>query len=106
MIAPSTSSATIRRQGRIRMDTIGAAYDLGPVPRQRTRPRAEPMPGSGSATPQAWIEGVAQPVAKQVEPEHREHDRGTGKAEDPPGAAGEVLVRVGEHRAPLGRPRL
>src|SRR5438445_719604 len=50
--------------------------------------------------------GAAKGVAEQIEPEHREHDRGAREEEDPPRAAGEVPVRIGEHRAPLGRRRL
>src|SRR5499426_3928262 len=59
-------------------------------------------PRARLAPTQPRIERVAQAVAQQVEAEHREHDRCARKAEDPPGAAREVLVRIGEHRAPLG----
>src|SRR5262245_52466590 len=48
------------------------------------------------------VQGITKAVAQQVEPQDRKHDGGTGEEEYPPGAGREVLVRVGEHRAPLG----
>src|SRR2546429_3650669 len=72
----------------------------------RCGPRAVAAARDRSLPAEARIEGVAQGVAEQIESEHGEHDRGPGEEEDPPRAAGEVLVGIGEHGAPLGRRRL
>src|SRR5438067_13541907 len=101
MITPSTSSATTRRQGWIRIDTMMCSL----------RPRSGPAPanaaarwaGPGSRLSQAWIEGIAQTVVKQDEAEHREQDRCTGKVEDPRRATRNVTIRVREKGTPIRR---
>src|SRR6516164_1994515 len=52
------------------------------------------------------VEGVTETVPQQVESENRQDDGGAREEEHPPRAAREVLVRVGQHRAPLERRRL
>src|SRR6185436_14179707 len=71
----------------------------GPRQGARQQPR-------GSVGPEPRVERVAQAVAHEIEPQDRQHDGGAGEEEHPPGAAGEVLVRVRQHGPPLGRRRL
>src|ERR1700753_253343 len=54
---------------------------------------------------QFGIECVAQPVAEQIDREHRDQDGQTRHGDDPPGAV-DVIARRGQHRAPLRRRRL
>src|SRR5471032_1373315 len=51
------------------------------------------------------IEGVAQPIAQQIEGDHGHEDRRTREGDDPPGAQHE-LARIGQHGAPFGGGRL
>src|SRR5262245_38102895 len=51
---------------------------------------------------QARIEGVAEPVAEQVDGQHGQHDGQSRKGGEPPGG-GDVVSPIGEHPAPGGR---
>src|ERR687897_3669008 len=51
------------------------------------------------------VECLAEAVADQVEAEHRDHDREAGDDRQVDRRR-EVLVRVGQHRPPLGRRRI
>src|SRR5215475_12398021 len=99
--ANSTRSPSRARPGHVRIDPIDKAYDRDRIPATQRGPTFCDTRACLAPT-QPGIERVAQAVAQQVEAEHREHDRRARKAEDPPGTAREVLVRIGEHRAPLG----
>src|SRR4051812_45902072 len=54
---------------------------------------------------QLRVEGVAQPVAQQVEGEHGDQYGEAGKGDHPPGTLDE-LAAIGEERAPFGLRRL
>src|SRR6476619_4800110 len=56
-------------------------------------------PSSGGWSCGFRVEGVADPVAEQVEGEHREQEREPGEEEEPPGG-GEDRRGLREHLAP------
>ena len=58
-----------------------------------------------SQVPQARIEQIPDPVAEQVEAEHRDHDRRAGKHRGPRGHLHEGAA-LGQHAAPGRRRRL
>src|SRR5207249_855299 len=90
--------------GASRRASTGAIHVAAGVPRTRVpEGRASSAERARLVRPQPRIQGVAEAVPEEVEAQDGEHDGGAGKEEDPPGAAREVLVGVGEHRAPLRR---
>src|SRR5262249_7405732 len=101
-ITQSRFEGSPARPGSQRPSPRGSAPTIPPPPRAFNQ-TGRPAP---SVRPEPRIEGVPEAVAHQVEAEDREHDGRPGEEEDPPGATGEVLVRVGQHRPPLGRWRL
>src|SRR5215470_10693732 len=59
--------------------------------------------GSGQPSrPPLRIDDVAQAIAKQVEAEHRDHQRKAGEKRDPPFARHHEARAFGDHDAPLG----
>ncbi|KMS64599.1 hypothetical protein BVRB_018640, partial [Beta vulgaris subsp. vulgaris] len=54
---------------------------------------------------QLRVERIAQPVAEQVEGQHRHQDGETGESHDPIGAV-DILPRIGQHGAPFRSRRL
>src|SRR5512139_95962 len=76
-----------------------------PGPRMRCMSRSDmrvrfcPLKTTSPAATRAGH--VAQPIAKQVEPHHRDHQRDTGDGDDPGGLAHEVAA-LG-HDVPPGR---
>src|SRR6267378_6211473 len=55
--------------------------------------------------PELRVQGVAQPVAEQVDAERRQRERRAGKRGEPPGDIEEVAA-LGKHAAPRRRGRL
>src|SRR5690606_33286514 len=62
-------------------------------------------PDTPSRLALARIERLANPVAEQVEGEHRQHD-GESRIQHDPRRAVEIVAPRGQHGAPLGRRRL
>src|SRR3990172_314128 len=62
--------------------------------------------GDGGSSPHSRIQGIPERVSNQIESQHRQHDGRPGEEERPPGAAGEELVAIRPHGAPLRRRRL
>src|SRR5215470_9523865 len=60
---------------------------------------------SRRAAAQGRIRGVAQPVAEQVESQHRDEDGEPGEGRDPPGR-GQELAALDHHVAPARQRRL
>src|SRR5712672_1235797 len=52
--------------------------------------------------PPLRVDDVAQPVAEQVEAEHRDHQRGAREERDPPLAGDHEGRALGDHDAPFG----
>src|SRR5262245_39806633 len=75
---PATASASTRTVSRWR-----------PIVRVNEGDIAPPSRGSGCL----WVEGVADPVAEQVEGEHGEQEGDAGEDEEPPGG-GEDRCRL------------
>src|SRR4029453_8911792 len=57
------------------------------------------------SNPELRVQGVAQPVAQQVDAERRQRERGAGERGEPPRDVQEVAA-LREHAPPRGRRRL
>src|SRR3954465_290234 len=66
-------------------------------------PRAPAWPRTSSVEPR--VEGVAQTVAEEVEPEHRQDQR-EAREEDEIRSREELAAVLSDHRAPFGEGRL
>src|SRR6202021_1503707 len=53
--------------------------------------------------PPLRIDQIAQPIAEQVEAEHRDHQRPTGKEGHPPFAGNDIGGAFRHHDPPFGR---
>src|SRR5438128_9859247 len=80
---------------------VGAPRPAGPQPRDGLQ-RAPPV--SRRVASQRRIRRVAQPVAEQIEPQHRDEDGEPGERRDPPGR-GQELPALDDHVAPARQRR-
>src|SRR5438552_697278 len=96
--SPSTSPRSIEK-----LTPSTARSTPSPVSKWVWRPSTE---SSGAMSePEPGVEGVAQPVAEEIDGEDGQHDREPRKGREPP-RRGDVVPSVGEHPAPGGRGRL
>src|SRR6185503_14087718 len=106
MLLPEPDSPTTPRispASRSRL-TSSTARSTPPMVGKRTQ-RLRISTSAMDSPLQLGIERVAQPVAEQVEGEHRDQDDEAGEGDHPPGAQHE-FARIGEHGPPFRRGRL
>src|SRR5512132_80724 len=92
-----------RRSSTERSGSLDATDRLPPTRPQVREPA--PLTELPCAAAELRIERLAQAVADQVEPEHREHDRDPGNDREPRRRL-QIVVDVAEHRPPLRRRRV
>jgi hypothetical protein len=76
---------------------------IGDWLRDALDPRLKLWPSRSAA--QGGVQRVAQPIAQQVEPDHRQHDR-DAREQDQPGRGAVVGLALVDHAAPAWRRRL